>query len=151
MARPPGRRRAGGRGCANGSTLRPRLEVAAGASPRGGPAPRGRRHRLVAAGMVDLVAPRQLPDALYEVKVKGRDEPVHVIIEASTYPERRSVEQARTDALMVLLSKGVLPEVVVFVLCPRGTYQAESSERFTSALGSTRMEVSWRVINLWEV
>jgi hypothetical protein len=103
------------------------------------------------AGMADLVAPRQLPDALYEVRVKGRDEPVHVVIEASTYPERRSVEQARTDALMVLLSKGVLPEVVVFVLCPRGAYQAESSEQFASALGSTRMEVSWRVINLWEV
>jgi predicted transposase YdaD len=103
------------------------------------------------AGMSDLVAPRQLPDALYEVQVKGRKEPVYVVVEASTYPERRSVEQARTDAMMVLLSKGVLPEVVVFVLCPRGTYRTESSEQFSSPLGTTRLEINWRVINLWEV
>jgi predicted transposase YdaD len=99
----------------------------------------------------ELLQPRQLPDGILEVRLTDREGAHYVVVEVSTYPDRRSVEQARTNSLMVLLERGVLPEMVVIVLSPKGTYEPEASEVLASALGLTRLETSWRVIKLWEV
>jgi hypothetical protein len=101
------------------------------------------------AAQAEVVQPRQLPDGLIEARLAGHDAPVNFLIEIATYPDRRLLEQVRSDVMLVFLDRGVLPELVTLVLHPHGTYEVESSQRLESVLRWTSMDLGWQVVNLW--
>src|ERR1700722_18040006 len=71
----------------------------------------------------EIVQPRKLPDGFLEADFPDRDQPVPFLVEMATYPERRVVQQAVDDALIVYLDRGMLPEVVIVNLRPKGHYR----------------------------
>src|SRR5262245_17435879 len=75
----------------------------------------------------DLVLPRQLPDGLLEVYLEDEETPDYYILEIATYPEERVREQVLRDALLVYLSRRVLPEVLTVVLRPKGNLRLDGT------------------------
>ena len=65
------------------------------------------------AAHTELAHPKQLTDGLLEVNFPDRTEADLVVVEVSTFPERRAEEQAARDAALVWLDRGVVPEVVI--------------------------------------
>jgi hypothetical protein len=99
----------------------------------------------------ELVQPTQLPDGLLEVRLRGRKRPVLFGLELATYPDRRVAKQAARDALLVWLERDELPEVVAVVLCPKGNLRVEDFLEVESRQGWTKLSLSWRVVELWNV
>jgi predicted transposase YdaD len=99
----------------------------------------------------EVIQPGQLPDGLIEAILVGETEPRLYIIEIATYPERRAVEQLYRDALLVLLDRKVLPELIVIVLCPRGNLRVASRIEFSTPSGNTRLSLDWKVVELWSL
>lgn len=99
----------------------------------------------------EVVQPRQLADGVLEAFFDDREEPDPFIIEIATYPEARLQEQAMRDALVVLLARRVVPEVITLVLHPKGKLRLTGDHQLTSRHGLTRVSVSWRVVELWKL
>jgi hypothetical protein len=97
----------------------------------------------------EVVQPRQLPDGLLEVLQVGQKEVDYYIAEVWTYPDQRIGEQVMADATLVLQDRGFLPEVLVLVLCPKGIIEAASETQVVSRAGWTRLQLTWRTVNLW--
>lgn len=97
----------------------------------------------------EVVQPRRLPDGLLEVHVEGASEADYFILEIETYPERELEEQVLRDLALVYLDRGVLPEVMVLVLRPRGNLDAPPEVERTSRLQWTNWKSRWRVVELW--
>src|SRR5215510_122197 len=83
----------------------------------------------------EVVQPRQLPDGLLEVLQAGQKAVDYYIAEVWTYPDQRIGEQVMTDATLVLQDRGVLPEVLVLVLCPKGKVEAATETEVVSQAG----------------
>ena len=100
----------------------------------------------------ELVQPRQLPDGLLEVFFDGRKQPDHVLVEVATYPEKRALRQAMADlTLAQQYLKGVLPELLVLVLCPKGKQRIPDEHPVRSRLGWSKLVEGWKVVELWTV
>jgi hypothetical protein len=99
----------------------------------------------------ELVQSRRLPDGLIEVRRRGQTEQDLYILEIATYPEARVAAQVACDAALVYLDRGVLPEVVVLFLHPRGNIKAASTVNLRSRQGLTHWRLSWKIAKLWEV
>ncbi len=99
----------------------------------------------------EVVQPRQLPDGLLEVRRTGHSEPDLFVIEIATYPDNRVPEQLLRDAALVYLDRGRLPEVLVFVLHPKGNVRVADHVDIHSPGGLASWRASWRVIELWTV
>lgn len=97
----------------------------------------------------ELVQPRQLPDGLLEVTVTGQAEPLLFLVEVGTYPERRLLEQVVRNQVLVFLDRRELPEVLTVILQPKGQYRLASPHELASRLGWSRLQFSWRVVELW--
>jgi hypothetical protein len=98
-----------------------------------------------------LSFPKQMPDGLLDVKFPARVEPDPFLIEIETYPDREVLTQLREDIAMVLLTRGVLPDVLLIVLFPKGNYVVEAEHALNSMHGLTGLSLRIRVINLWEM
>lgn len=103
------------------------------------------------ARKAEVVQPRKLPDGLLEVTFAGADQAGLVLVEVATYPEPRVVQQMQDGIRLVRQARGVLPEAVVFCLCPRGNYRVPPQAEAHSRLGWTGEALSWKVIELWEL
>jgi hypothetical protein len=101
------------------------------------------------ARKAEVVQPRQLPDGLLEARFAGSAEPVLVLVEVATYPEKRVVQQVQDDIMLVRQARGVLPEALVLCLSPRGSYRVPEQAQQTSALGWTVSTLRWKVVELW--
>lgn len=99
----------------------------------------------------ELVQPRRLPDGLIEARRQGEAEPDLFVLELATYPEERIATQAVRDMALVYLDRGIVPEVLILVLHPKGNRQAADSADLHSARGWTRWQVAWKVVELWTV
>jgi hypothetical protein len=97
----------------------------------------------------EVVQPARLPDGLLEVHLRGQKQPRLVLVEVATYPEKRVVSQATSAMTLVLQARGVLPDVMVLVLCPRGRYRVPSEDVVRSALGWCEAGFKWKVVELW--
>jgi len=97
----------------------------------------------------ELIQPRRLPDGLIEALLPGRDRPDLFIIEMATYPEARLNDQAVRDAALVYLDRGVLPEVVTFILHPKGKLRISGDADLRSPRAWTHWRLSWKVVELW--
>src|SRR5437660_12739612 len=71
----------------------------------------------------EVVQPRQLPDGLLEVRVRGQSRPSLMLVEIATYPEKRVEGQMMDGLRLVRQARGVLPDGLVVVLCSRGKYR----------------------------
>ena len=68
----------------------------------------------------EVVQPRRLPDGLIEALRRGQSDPGLFVLELATYPEPRIAQQALRDMALVYLDRGVVPEVLVAGLAPKG-------------------------------
>jgi hypothetical protein len=102
------------------------------------------------AAAAELTVPKQIPDGLVEVTFPDRPGPVPVLIEISTYPDRRVEEQAIDDVAMVRLARGVVPEVVIICLAPKGDYRIPQRAELRSALGLTWLGAGWNLVEMWQ-
>jgi hypothetical protein len=110
-----------------------------------------RRIASCKAVQAELVKARRLPDGLIEVYRRGRPLPILVALEVSTYPYTRLAKQAADDATLIYLVRGVVPEVVTLILCPRGRKPVLREFVIRSEEGTTSIRVEWKVIELWKV
>ena len=99
----------------------------------------------------ELVQPRRLPDGLIEVRCQGQIETAPFVLEVATYPEARVAQQALHDMALVLLDRGVLPEMLVLVLHPKGNQRVAESAQLQSAYGWAQLQSAWKVVELWTV
>ncbi len=99
----------------------------------------------------ELVQPRQLPDGLLEVKLTDQADSVIFLVEISTYSERRLLDQVIRDLALVFLDRNEVPEVLTVVLQPKGQYRVASPHELASRLGWSRLQFSWRLVELWEL
>lgn len=100
----------------------------------------------------ELVQPKQLPDGLLEVFLAAEPaKPAPFLIEIATYPEERLIEQVVRDAMLVFLDRREVPDVVTLILRPKGNLRIADRQVFASIGGTTRVEISWRVVELWNV
>jgi hypothetical protein len=99
----------------------------------------------------EVVQPRQLPDGLLEVTLRGREAPLLLLVEFCTYPESRVPGQLMDDIMLVWQTRKVLPEVLAFVLCPKGQATVPSAGEARSELGWTRAAFGWKVVELWNL
>jgi hypothetical protein len=100
------------------------------------------------ASQTTLAHPRELPDGLLEVAFPGQAQADLFVIEVATYPERRAEEQAARDAALVLLDRGVLPDVITLVLHPKGQIRVGGNWQQTSRHGTTHLGFSWQVVEM---
>jgi hypothetical protein len=99
----------------------------------------------------ELVQSRQLPDGLIKAQIAGQADPVLCLIEINTYPYSRIVAELLDDVVLTYLNRRVVPEVIALTLCEKGNVRIDPDLRLMSPLGHTRLEASWRVVNLWEL
>lgn len=102
-------------------------------------------------GPGEVVQPRQLPDGLLEVLLRGRKDFVPFVLELATYPEKRLIRQMVRNAMLVYLNRDVLPEMIAVVLRPKGRKPIPTECEFASPLNGARCRIQWRTIKLWEV
>ena len=95
--------------------------------------------------------PRQLPDGLLEVLLRGRKKFVPFVLELATYPEKRLVRQLVRSAMLVYLDRETLPEIIAVILRPKGRQPIPTETEVVSPLVGSRCRLQWRVVKLWEV
>jgi hypothetical protein len=99
----------------------------------------------------ELVQSRRLPDGVLEVRTSGQSDPDVYILEIPTYPDARVPAQAARDTALVYLDRGIVPEVLVLFLRPKGKIEAAGSAELQSRRGWTKWRLSWRAVKLWDV
>ena len=77
--------------------------------------------------------------------------PSRYVVEIATYPELRAGEQALRDLLLVYLTRGEVPNVLVLVLRPKGKLRVPDRAHDPGSDGVTELSGRWRVIELWKV
>jgi hypothetical protein len=97
----------------------------------------------------EVVQNRRYPDGLLQVFLAGESNPHHVLIEVATYPEKRALKQALDDLALAYSMLGHLPELLMLVLYSRGKFRIEGKHTIRSKLGLSRLEVEWKVVELW--
>lgn len=99
----------------------------------------------------EVVQPRQLPDGLLEVLLRGREKFVPFVLELATYPEKRLVRQLVRNAMLVYLDREVFPEMIAVILRPKGRKPIPTETEIVSPLDGSRCRLQWRTVKLWEV
>ncbi|OWK45304.1 hypothetical protein [Fimbriiglobus ruber] len=99
----------------------------------------------------ETVAPRRLADGLLEVRFPGEDQPTLVLVEIETYPSSDADRQVLEDLFLINLVRGVVPDVVMLVLRPKGNVEVSGVAERVSRRATARLAGSWRVTRLWEL
>jgi hypothetical protein len=95
--------------------------------------------------------PKQMPDGLLDVTFADQPTPTPFLVEIEAYPETDTLEQIRRDLAMVLLTRGVVPDILLLVLRPKGNLALSAEQVVASARGLTEFRLRIHVINLWTV
>jgi hypothetical protein len=95
--------------------------------------------------------PKQMPDGLLDVTFPNRPGPDPFLIEIETYPDQETATQLRDDAAMVILTRGVLPDILLIVLHPKGNLIGSPEQVLASAHGLSDLRLRIRVVNLWTI
>jgi hypothetical protein len=97
----------------------------------------------------EIVQSRKLPDGLLRAFLHGEREPHHVLVEVATYAEKRALKQALDDLAAAYSALGHLPELLMLVLCPKGTLRIGGQHEMRSPLGLARLQAEWKLVELW--
>jgi hypothetical protein len=92
---------------------------------------------------------RKFPDGLFQAYFTGQRKPREVLIEVATYPEKRALKQGLDDLALAYSALGRLPELLMLVLRPIGGFRIGGRHGVKSKLGLSRLEVEWKVVELW--
>src|SRR5579862_9765186 len=99
----------------------------------------------------EIVQNRKYPDGLLQAYFRNDRKPHHVLIEVATYPERRALKQALDDLTLAYNVLGKLPELLMLVLRPKGKFRIDGRHAVESVFGLSRMEVFWKVVEVWNL
>jgi hypothetical protein len=105
--------------------------------------------RRIAALPGEIAQTRKYPDGLLQVFLKGEKKPHHVLVEVATYSERRALKQALDDLTLAYSAFGHLPELLMLVLRPKGTFRITGKHEVRTKLGLARLEAEWKPVELW--
>jgi hypothetical protein len=97
----------------------------------------------------EVIQSRRYPDGLLQAFLGHDPKPHHVLIEIATYPERRALTQAMDDLSLAYSALGHLPELLMFVLRPKGKFRIDGKHAVRSELGTARLDAEWRTTELW--
>jgi len=97
----------------------------------------------------EIAQNRRYPDGLLQAFLGNDPKPHNVLIEVAAYPERRALKQALDDLALAYSALGHLPELVMFVLRPKGKFRIGDRHAIRSKLGLSQLEARWRTIELW--
>jgi hypothetical protein len=97
----------------------------------------------------EIAQNRRYPDGLLQAFLGNDPKPHHVLVEIATYPERRALKQALDDLALAYSALGHLPELVMYVLRPKGTFRVGDKHAIRSKLGLSQLEARWRTVELW--
>jgi hypothetical protein len=97
----------------------------------------------------EVVQNRRFPDGLLQAFLRGESSPHHVLIEIATYPERRALKQALDDLTLAYSALGHLPDLLMLVLRPKGTFRIDGRHTVAGKLGLSELHVSWRTVEMW--
>jgi hypothetical protein len=97
----------------------------------------------------EIVQNQRFPDGLLQAFIGTNARPLPVLVEIATYPERRALKQAMDDLTLAYSALGGLPELLMFVLRPKGRFRIAEKHTIQSKLGLSRLVVEWRTIELW--
>jgi hypothetical protein len=97
----------------------------------------------------EVIQNRRYPDGLLQAFLGTDPKPRHVLIEIATYPERRALTQAIDDLALAYSALGHLPELLLFVLRPKGKFRIDGKHTVQSELGTARLTADWHTIELW--
>ncbi len=97
----------------------------------------------------EVVQPRQLPDGLLELRLRGQRKPALLLVEIGTYAEKRVVGQMMDGLRIVRQVRGVLPDGLALILRPKGKYKVPEEGTSHGALGWSKETLSWKVVELW--
>ena len=99
----------------------------------------------------DQVAPRRIPDGLFQVHYKGRPNPTPVLIEIENFWNQDAARQMLEAIFIVRLTYDVIPDAILIVLSPRGNEQSTSAASLESAGGTVAGLIRWQTIRMWEI
>ncbi len=105
--------------------------------------------RRIEPGPGEIAQSRKYPDGLLRVYLRGERTPHYVLIEVATYAEARVLKQALDDLTLAYSALGHLPELLILVLCARGTLRVGGHHEVSSKLGLSRLQAEWRPVELW--
>lgn len=97
----------------------------------------------------EIVQNRKYPDGLLRVHLAGQPQPHYVLIEITTYSEKRALRQALDDLTLSYQTLGHLPELLMLVLRPKGRFRISGRHAVRSKLGLSRLEAEWKPVELW--
>jgi hypothetical protein len=97
----------------------------------------------------EIVQNRKYPDGLLRAFLRGESKPYPVLVEVATYPERRALRQAMDDLALAFSALRHLPELLMLVLRPKGSFRIHGRHEVQSELGLSRLEAAWKVVELW--
>jgi hypothetical protein len=103
------------------------------------------------AAQTVLGFPKQIPDGLLDVTFPEKPEPDPFLIEIEAYPSQDTLDQIRKDLALVLLTRGVLPDVLLLVLQLKGNQSILSEQVVRSAHGLTTLGLEIHVVDLWKL
>jgi predicted transposase YdaD len=98
-----------------------------------------------------LSFPKQMPDGLLDVSFPGRPAPDPFLIEIESYPAAETSTQIRDDAAMTILTRGVLPNILLVVLFPKGNATTDPEHVMHSSHGMSELRLKITVINMWMI
>ena len=98
-----------------------------------------------------LSFPKQTPDGLLDVIFPDRPAPDPFLIEIESYPAAETATQIRDDAAMTILTRGMLPNILLVVLFPKGSLTTEPEQVMHSSHGLSELRLRITVINMWTI
>ena len=96
-----------------------------------------------------LIATRRLPDGLVKVTFANEPEPIPYLLEIESYSNADADRQVFEDLLLARLDRGVIPEAICVVLCPKGNVRVQGRYEGASPHGTSSISAKWRVVELW--
>jgi hypothetical protein len=97
----------------------------------------------------EIAQSRKWPDALFKVYFQGERAAHYVLIEVATYSEKRALEQALTDLTQAYTALRELPELLMFVLRPKGTFRIRGTYEIRSKKGVSSLTGTWKPVEMW--
>ncbi len=97
----------------------------------------------------EIAQTRKYPDGLLRVYLAGQRAPQPVLVEVATYSEERALKQALDDLALAYSALGRLPELLMLVLRPKGTFHIGGRHEVRSHLGLSRLTAEWKPVELW--
>jgi hypothetical protein len=97
----------------------------------------------------EIAQSRKYPDGLLRVYLAGQRAPCHVLVEVATFSEERALKQALDDLALAYSALGHLPELLMLVLRPKGSFRISGKHEVRSKLGLSSLGAGWKPVEVW--